>query len=209
MDYNKILLEYLSKVRKGQILIAVDGGTSAGKNHLMREFIKDHSRPEFFQLNVDDYAIDRKERLPPTEKYYNMKEWFDLDLLADHVKMIKSGVRELSLPTYIHKTGKPGPKRKVNLDGKEIFFLIGIFSLDQKIRDHVDLKIIVDAKPEIRLNRELIRNADKRSMDREFIIRRFKESEQPSFDKHYNEIKDHVDVVIDNNDTSNISFLKD
>lgn len=202
MNAKNLLIEYLLDVDKLPYIVGIDGGTSSGKTYFLKKILKDlrKLKCDYLSFEIDDYSIERSQRIYPKKKYFDMKKWYNLDLIANHILKIKKGPCIISMPTYNHKTGKKGSNKKIKFNGNQIVFLNGIYSLDKRIRLYIDLKILIDTRPKIRLKREIYRNVNKRFQDKSFVIKRFKEAEEPTYKTHYKDIKRYVDLIINNND---------
>ena len=199
------IIKYLVKINKRPLIIGIDGGTSSGKTYFFKKILKELNKlsVDYYAFEIDDYSIDREKRVYPNKKYFNMKEWYDINLIAKHIKKIRIGKCALLMNTYNHSTGKKGKKKKIYFNGRQIVFLNGIYALDKRIRKYLDLGILLESTPEVRLKREIYRNVNKRYQNRNFVIERFKEAEEPTYQKHYKEIKKYVDIIIDNNNWRN------
>ncbi len=195
------ILQRITEAQKRPFIITIDGGTSAGKTHLyscLQEILK-KQKTKYITLEVDDYLIPREERKRLKEDYYNLKKWFNLDLLATNLREIADGKRSVIKPKYNHKTGRREQQETIKIPEDGIIFVIGIFSFDERIRKFADLNVLVEAATEERLRREIERNREERLVEERETVRRFTDIIDPTYQEHMKNVKNFADIVINNN----------
>lgn len=210
---NKIIIQYIQNIKKRPLFIGFDGGSSAGKTCFVKNLLRqleDLQIPHHL-LKMDYYVIAREKRMPPSENYFDMKRWFKLDEIVGDLKKIRDGKRTLYVPTYDFNTGREGRKKRHSIQKEDVVLVEGIFSLDKRIRGCLDINVIIQADPVIRLRRELERNGCVRNESYDFIMDRFIFASNPSYQKHYLKVNEHADIIVDNNDYDNprIVFLRE
>ncbi len=203
MKLSQSIAEMISRKKKRPLIVLIDGGTSSGKSYFLSELLEDLDGMSInhMVIEVDDYLISRKKRKSLGKDYYDLKKWFRLDMLARNLKEIEEGTDEIEKPQYDHSTGKENDHHVLKIDRHAVIFVCGIFSFD--VGAFSDLKILIDADAGVRLEREAIRNKEKRNVPEEETVKRFREVLDPTYQKHYMLVKDDADIVVDNNDWDN------
>lgn len=183
---------------KKPYLIGITGGTASGKTFVI-EALKDYFDGNLLVISQDQYyknlnvrSLDRWERVNLDEP-----KAFDNKLLAKHLKMLLKG-KQVEMPVYDYTTHKQLDKTFVH-DPKNVIVLEGILIYNTpEIRKMLDWKIFLDASPDIRLARRLIRDIEERGIDTQKLrhdIKRYMGTVKPMFDKYIGPMKAHADTV--------------
>lgn len=155
-------------------IVLVGGGSSSGKTYITTHAIKALSDPNAVtMISFDDYYKDISNLTIEERKQENFDDpdAFDWPLLIKHINALKSGktiekpVYDFDILTRSDKVEKVSPSK--------IIILEGIMALQNpKIRALGDLKLFIDASPERRFLRRLIRDHTERAnRPYEFIIK--------------------------------------
>ncbi len=182
---------------KPRITIGVGGGTGSGKTTLSRNLAEFLGPERVLILPQDDYYRDAG-HLPVEQRAlrnFDRPEAVDFELLVRHLKALQAG-REIARPRYdfsrhVRLEGsEPAPPRPVILvEGTLVFAaeeLVGCF----------DLKLFVDADPDIRFIRRLRRDIRERGRDVESIVSQYLETVRPMHLRFVEPARRQADLVI-------------
>ena len=87
----------------------------------------------------------------------------------------------------------------VHVEPKEVIIVEGIMALyDKNIRDQMDLKIFVDAAPDERLLRVIVRDIAERGHPLEMLIDKYRNVLKPMHDEFIEPTKQYADIIIPN-----------
>ncbi|MFH1835065.1 MAG: P-loop NTPase fold protein [Methanobacteriota archaeon] len=201
-DPFEVLKDYINSIDKRPLFIGIDGGSCAGKTFFVKKLVKRLAKSKIHHhvIKMDYYVIGRKKRLPPSEKFFDMKKWFKLDQINQDLEKIRKGEKTLFIPNYDHKTGRETKKIKHTIKKNDIVLVEGMYSLDDSIRRHLDLSVLIHTNSRVRLQRELIRNKARVDETPIYIKNRFILASDPSYKKHFRQVNPHANIIIDNND---------
>lgn len=183
-------------------IIGITGGTASGKTFVI-EALKDYFDGKILVVSQDQYykgetvkRLDRWERAN-----LDKPNAFDNELLVSHLKDLIAGKTVLA-PVYNFSRHKQ-TKAKVPLEPKPIIILEGILIFnDSKIRDLIDLKVYLEAAPDIRLARRLLRDIEERGVTIENLrssIEWYVQIVKPMHDKYIHPMKVYANLKLDTN----------
>jgi uridine kinase len=182
--------------RRG-ILIGIAGGTGAGKTLVAQSISEDIGSEKVLILEQDSYYKDLR-NIPLGEREsrnFDHPEAFDRDLLRSHLEMLLAG-GEAEVPIYDMRTHTRNPQ-PVSVKGRRIIILDGILILDDPaIRQLMDIKLYVDADPDIRFIRRLKRDLTERGRTLDQVIRQYEASVRPMHLQFVEPSKRYADLVI-------------
>ncbi|HKO22597.1 MAG TPA: uridine kinase [Candidatus Eisenbacteria bacterium] len=182
--------------RRG-ILIGIAGGTGAGKTLVAQSISEDIGSEKVLILEQDSYYKDLT-NIPLGEREsrnFDHPEAFDRDLLRSHLETLLSG-GEADIPVYEMRTHTRNPQ-PMKAKGRRIIILDGILILDDPaIRQLMDIKLYVDADPDIRFIRRLKRDLTERGRTLDQVIRQYEASVRPMHLQFVEPSKRYADLVI-------------
>ncbi|MFA6492581.1 MAG: uridine kinase [Patescibacteria group bacterium] len=183
-------------------IIGITGGTASGKTFVI-EALKDYFDGKILVISQDQYfkgesakQLDRWERAN-----LDQPKAFDNELLEKHLKLLLSKKTVLA-PVYDFARHKQA-KAKVPLEPKPVIILEGILIFNNpEIRNLIDLKIYLEADPDIRLARRLLRDIEERGVTIENLrssIEWYVQKVKPMHDKYIHPMKQYADMRLDTN----------
>lgn len=178
-------------------IIGITGGTASGKTFVI-EALKDAFDGKILVISQDQYY--KGERAKHLDRWHraNMDEpkAFDNELLEKHLRALLDGKTVLA-PVYDFKLDRQ-TEAKIPLEPKPVIILEGILIFnDQKIRDLIDWKVYLEAAPDIRLARRLLRDIEERGVTIENLrsnIEWYVQQVKPMHDKYIHPMKKYADV---------------
>ena len=156
------------------IIIGIAGGTGSGKTTVVRRIIESLSENEVAVLPLDSYYKDSSH--VPVEERQNINfdhpSAFDLDLLSKHISMLRKG-EAIEQPVYSYLTCTR-QKETVHVEPRKVIIIEGILALsDRRLCKQMDLRIFVDADPDERLIRVILRDVIERGRTAEAVMERY------------------------------------
>lgn len=181
---------------KKPYIIGITGGTASGKTFVI-EALKDAFDGKILVVSQDQYYKgERVKRLDRWERAnLDQPQAFDNDLLEKHLRELIAGKTVLA-PVYNYQLHKQ-TKTKIPLEPKPVIIVEGILIFnDEKLRNLMDWKIYLEAAPDIRLARRLLRDIEERGVTIENIrstIEWYIQNVKPMHDKYIHEMKKYAD----------------
>ena len=164
------------------ILIGISGASGSGKTLITKTIIDNIGDDKISIIQEDSYYKDLSD-IPfndRTGKNFDHPDAFEHDLLTRDLTDLKNGI-DVQIPVYDYKTHTR--KKKTNtISPKKVIILEGILILnDPSIRELLDIRVYVDAMPDICFIRRLQRDISERRRTIESIINQYLQTVRPMF----------------------------
>lgn len=179
------------------IIIGVAGGTGAGKTTVAEAILQRVGRDRVAFIQHDAYYRDLS-YLPPAERAkvnFDHPDSLETELLIEHLRLLAAG-QPVHVPTYDFarhcrraETRLVAPKRVILLEGLLIF-------ADPKLRRLMDIKVYVDADPDLRFIRRLQRDIVERGRSPESVINQYLTTVRPMHLEFIEPSKRYADIII-------------
>jgi uridine kinase len=178
-------------------LIGIAGGTASGKSTLVDRIQEAVAPIEVAILRQDWYYRDQSHLAMEArvQTNYDHPDSFDNDLLHDHVDRLLRG-EAVEAPTYDFANHN---RATVTMAVKphKVVLVEGIMVLhDRPLRDRMDIKLFVDADPDVRILRRLERDIVERKRTFESVMERYLKDVRPMHLKYVEPSKFHADLII-------------
>jgi uridine kinase len=186
----------LTTTRK-PFIIGVAGGTGSGKTTVTEKVLEAAGVGSVATLAQDSYYRDQTDLEPSERKKinYDHPDAFDWDLLVAHLEALRDDEPIFS-PIYDF-TNDNRSGNTVPVMPAPIIVVEGILVLyDPRLRDLFNLKIFVDADPDVRFIRRLERDVRERGRTPENVIHHYLESVRPSHLQFTEPTKRYADLII-------------
>jgi len=187
------------------LFLGITGGSGSGKTSFLRALRDRFTTQELCILSLDDYYIDRDKQIKDDQGVTNFDLPGAVDLAAfkeDIQRLAKGQKVERTEYTFNNELKTPG---KLCFDPAPIIALEGLYVFyDEMIRDLIDYKIFIHAKPEIKVIRRIRRDGAERNYPLEDVLYRYEHHVLPSFNRDIGQFREESDLVINNN----VSFDK-
>jgi len=182
--------------RRG-ILIGFAGGTGAGKTLVAQSIAQDLGSDSVLLIEQDSYYKDLH-HIPLGEREnrnFDHPDAIDRDLLRQHLEKLLAG-EEVDMPSYDMRT-HTRVAQPLRIRGRRIIILDGLLVLeDPSLRHLMDIKIYVDADPDIRFIRRLKRDLTERGRTLDQVIRQYESSVRPMHLQFVEPSKRYADLII-------------
>jgi uridine kinase len=182
---------------KRPIIIGVAGGTASGKTTVSQQILETVGTNQLAYIEHDSYYRDLSHLPLEERKEFNFDHPNSLEneLLVAHLKTLLQG-QPVQVPVYnfaqyirTNELRQVEPRRVIMVEGILIF-------VDRELRDLMDVKIYVDAPPDLRFIRRLKRDVVERGRTVNHVIEQYLETVRPMHLEFVEPSKRHADVII-------------
>jgi len=179
------------------LIIGVAGGSGSGKSTVARNVAQALQTESVAFIDMDAYYLNFAHLPLPDRRKINWDhpETFDWELLVGQLTELAAG-ESIEKPVYdfvshtrSDRTVVVPPAHVVVVDG------ILLFS-DARVRDLCDVKVFVDADPDIRLIRRIRRDMTKRGRPLDEILEQYVTTVQPMHLQFVEPTKRYADVIV-------------
>jgi len=179
------------------ILIGIAGGSGSGKTLVARTIVRDLGSSRVTIVDQDSYYRDLDD-IPIADRdlrNFDHPDAFDNDLLKQHVRRLLAG-ESIEQPIYdytrharLKETKTVGEHVVIVLEGILIF-------VDEELREMMDIKLFIDADPDIRLVRRIERDVRERGRAIETILRQYQATVRPMHLQFVEPSKRYADLIV-------------
>jgi len=180
-----------------RILIGIAGGSGSGKTLVARTIVRDLGSSRVAILDQDSYYRDLDD-IPLADRdlrNFDHPDAFDNDLLKAHVKDLLEG-STIEQPIYDY-TRHARLKESTSIGDHAVIVLEGILIfVDEELRDLMDIKVFIDADPDVRLLRRIERDIKERGRAIETILRQYEATVRPMHLQFVEPSKRYADLIV-------------
>lgn len=188
-------------------IILVGGGSSSGKSYITSAVVKEVGAENVTRLTLDDYYKPRRS-LSEQEQgkvNYDHPKAFDWPLMRQQIKDLKQG-KPIAKPLYDFVCGDRRAEVERIVPAK-VVVIEGIMALvDDQVRKLGDIKVFIDASPERRFLRRIIRDAKERGRRFDDIVNQYFRSVQPMYGEIVEPSKQYADLIVNNDGVENLAI---
>lgn len=179
------------------LIIGIAGGSGSGKTTVARKIVEDLPEQSVTIIPQDAYYRDNS-HLPIEERKkinFDHPSSIEFELLVNHLQALMKG-QTIEMPTYSYLTCIR-QEETVTIRPSEVIIVEGILILTNKaLRDHMGIKVFVDAAADNRLIRVLMRDKLERGRNFEEVIAHYKSFVQPMHEQFIEPSKKHADIIV-------------
>ena len=178
-------------------VIGIAGGTGSGKTTVARNVLESVGTEDVTYIQQDAY-YKNLQHLPleiKSKLNFDHPDAFDNELLIAHIKQLQNG-EQIEKPIYdfaryirLPATETLSPRKIILLEGILIFAIPGL-------RDLMDIKVFVDADPDIRILRRIERDVQERGRTLESVIEQYLNTVRPMHQQFVEPCKAFADILI-------------
>jgi uridine kinase len=184
-------------MRKRPVVIGIAGGTGSGKTTVAEAIVRRIGPERIALIQQDSYYKDQS-HLPMEERVrinYDHPDSIDTALLIRHLQELIVG-RPVEVPIYDFTTYTRTPHTR-RVEPRPVILVEGILVFVEKaLRDLFDIKIYVDADPDIRFIRRLQRDLAERGRTLESVIQQYLSTVRPMHLEFVEPSKRYADIII-------------
>jgi uridine kinase len=184
-------------MRKRPVVIGIAGGNGSGKTTVAEAIVRRIGPERIALIQQDSYYKDQS-HLPMEERVrinYDHPDSIDTALLIRHLQELIAG-RPVEVPIYDFTTYTRTPHTR-RVEPRPVILVEGILVFVEKaLRDLFDIKIYVDADPDIRFIRRLQRDLAERGRTPESVIQQYLSTVRPMHLEFVEPSKRYADIII-------------
>ena len=179
------------------LIIGIAGGTGSGKSTVARKVAEALPDASVAFLEMDAYYRDFRHL---TLQQLHLVNWdhpdaFDLELLIDHLTALSRG-EPVAMPVYEFASHSRSTRTRP-IEPADVVVIDGILLLsDPSVRALCDVKVFVDADPDIRLIRRIRRDTAVRGRTLESVLEQYLTTVQPMHLQFVEPSKRYADVIV-------------
>jgi uridine kinase len=177
------------------MIVGLAGGTGSGKSHIARSLV---TQVGGCVIDLDSYHRDRSV-LPPEERHparYEEPATIDVPLLVAQLEQLArgEGVRK---PVYSFDAHAPTGSEAIA--PARLVVVEGLFTLWwEALRSRLDVKVFVDAPPDLRLLRRIRRDIAARGRTLDQVLHHYTATARPMHARYVEPTRAHADLVVTN-----------
>ena len=178
-------------------VVGIAGGTGSGKTTLALGLMDRLGEDKGVLIPYDAYYRDLSHLSPSDRSGHNFDhpDALETELLITHLKALAAG-QPVEMPRYDFETHSRIEGEVKSLDPRPVIVVEGVLVLaDEALRDRLDLKIFVEAEPDTRLSRRLVRDQKERGRDTESVLRQYEATVRPLHDRFVEPSKAFADLI--------------
>ncbi|EXJ75282.1 uridine kinase [Cladophialophora psammophila CBS 110553] len=180
-------------------IIGIAGSSGSGKTSLAVEIVQSLNLPWVIILSIDSFykSLTPGQNAMAHRNEYDLDspESIDFDLLVEKLIDLKQGKRT-DIPIYSFQQHQRLDKT-VSIYSPHVVLLEGILALhDPRVLDLLDMKIFVEADPDVCLSRRIVRDVRERGRTIEGVIKQWFRYVKPVFQKYVDPQREIADVIV-------------
>jgi len=196
----------MSTQHKNPFMIGVAGGTASGKSTVCKtimsrlaehevknlEQVVSISQDSFYrELNEEESVLAMKGQFN-----FDHPDAFDNELMQKCLDDIMLG-KHTKVPVYDFKTNSRVPGQFTVISPSDVVLVEGILIFYYpKMRDIFNLKLFVDADPDTRLARRVVRDIEERGRDLCHVLNQYTTLVKPAFEEFCIPTKKYADIIV-------------
>jgi len=179
------------------VVIGIAGGSGSGKTTVQRRVMERFGPGRIALLDHDAYYRPL-DHLPPEDRAafnFDHPDALETDLMVDHLDALVAG-EPIEKPTYSFATHSRLDATEP-VEPRPVILVEGILVLAEKaLRARMDVKLFVDAAPDVRLMRRMERDLHERGRSVDSILAQYKRTVRPMHLEFVEPSKRYADVII-------------
>jgi uridine kinase len=179
------------------LIIGIAGGTGSGKSTVARKVAEALPDASVAFLEMDAYYRDFRHLTLQQLHHVNWDhpDAFDVELLTEHLGALSRG-EPVDMPVYEFATHSRSARTR-RIEPADVVVIDGILLLtDPNVRAQCDVKVFVDADPDIRLVRRIRRDTAVRGRTLESVLDQYLTTVQPMHLQFVEPSKRYADVIV-------------
>lgn len=192
---------------KHPYLVGISGGSASGKTSFLKKLRSSLPEGSTCVVSQDNYYLPKEKQLKDENGHIN----FDLPtsihrdaFFQDMMRLMKGETIQLQEYTFNNASHT---STVIHLDPAPIIIMEGLFIFHyEEIRDQLDLRVYIEAREDVKLNRRLKRDKDERGYPEDIVMYQWKNHVMPSYHQYLQPYRDQSDIIITNNDSFDIGL---
>lgn len=188
-------------------MILIGGGSSSGKTYLTNAVAKEIGADKITVLTLDDYYKDQSDQPMEVRRNvnYDHPKAFDWPLMRKQLMQLKAG-EAIEKPIYDFVNHTRSDKTEI-IEPKPLIVVEGIMALvDSQLRELGDIRVFIQAKPERRFLRRMIRDVKERGRTMSSVVKQYFTTVQPMYDEVVEPSSIYADLILNNDGVANLAI---
>lgn len=180
------------------LIIGIAGGTGSGKTTVARSVIDRLGTDKVTFISQDNYYKEHSQLSMAEREVVNYDHplAFDNELLIEQLLKLKSGETAYA-PVYDFTVHTRFKDKQLELKPNRIVILEGLHVLsDERLREHLDIKVFVDTDPDVRILRRVLRDIEERGRSIQSIHDQYMNTVKPMHEAFIEPSKKYADLII-------------
>ena len=181
-------------------LIGICGGSGSGKTSFIRRLRQTFSEEQLCIVSQDDYYLPREQqhRDPNGEWNFDLPKSFDKKKFRLDIEKLLAG-ETVTIQEYVFNNPDATPKM-LEFKSAPVIIIEGLFVFHyKKIARHLDLKIFVNAKENLKVIRRILRDQVERGYPLDDVLYKYQHHVLPAYERFIMPYKEEADLVVNNN----------
>lgn len=179
------------------LVVGIAGGTGSGKTTVVNRIVSLLPPGEVVVIPQDSYYYDNS-NMPLEERQeinFDHPSSIEFELLIEHVRKLKEG-KAIEQPIYSYLTCTRA-KETIPIGPRHVIIIEGILVLaNPDLRDLMDVKVFVDADPDDRLSRVILRDIVERGRSLNRVLERYEKTVKPMYHQFIEPTKRYADIIV-------------
>jgi uridine kinase len=193
-------------VSEKRVIVGIGGGSGAGKTTVVENLTRRLDARSVTVIKHDAYYRDLSDLTPEERaaRNFDHPDALETSLLVQHLEDLRDGVI-VRVPVYDF-TSHTRTGDFVTLHPKKVIVVDGILVLAvPELRSLFDVKVFVDADPDIRFIRRLRRDVEERGRTVECVTHQYLTTTRPMHQELVEDSRGYADVIVQGGDESAVA----
>lgn len=189
-------------------MIGIAGSSCSGKTGLAKCLMKKLGQDNCSLIQLDSYYHDLSHLTPKETEEHNYDQPVALEkkLLIEHVSSIADG-NNIYVPVYDYVAHSRTQEKKL-LKPVKFILVEGLFTFYwERLRKIFNTKVFISVEDSVCFNRRVKRDTKERGATREFVLKQYKTTVRPMFNKFIKPTIQYADVVVNGEDPTEESAI--
>ena len=187
-------------MKKSPYIVGISGGSASGKTSFLKELSTAFPDDLLCIVSQDNYYKPKEQQQKDENGEINFDLPESINRQAFHndlVRLIQG--QEVRIKEYtFNNAGKQSSE--IILNPAPIIIMEGLFIFYyEEIRALLDLKVYIDARDELKLQRRIKRDHDERGYGHESVLYQWNNHVMPSYHTYLRPFRDDADLIVTNN----------
>jgi uridine kinase len=186
-------------------IVGISGGSASGKTSFLNQLKEELPFESLCVVSQDNYYRPREFQEKDENGQFNFDLPTSIDRSAFYTDMERLSAGEsLSIKEYSFNNASR-IANSILLEPAPIIVMEGLFIFHyEEIRNELDLKVYIEARDEVKLERRLKRDKDERGYPEDTVLYQWRNHVMPSYQRYLRPYRDDADIII----TNNVSYKK-
>lgn len=183
-------------------LVGIAGGSASGKTSFLKALSKRFSTDELAIISQDNYYLEKQLQSKDSRGTINfdLPGAIDRQALYADINQLVNG-KSVARPEYTFNNAA-AHAAIVEVAPAAIIVIEGLFVYHfSELASMLDLKVYIDARDEVKLQRRLKRDATERGYPESDVLYRWEHHVMPCYRSYLMPYRDHCDLIVTNNES--------